>query len=283
MRAEFANIAAGFAMLPALSAGVANCAVVINAGGTGLVTTTGTLALAGNLATTGAFNTTLAQQASVTLTLPAVSGTLATLAGAETLSNKVAIGAGVIYATNNILAGTTTNPNNGIIAAVAASTSCFTAQNSSSGAFQYVAVYTGATGSNNFAGFFYNGSQVGGITSSGSTTAYNTTSDETLKANWRVLARDEVRTRINGLFVGEHDWIKSPEIGRAMNFKAQQGHKIHPQAFQPANDKTPWMRSVGEMEPLLTLGLQHAFAELDDKEIRIAALEKELAELKRAP
>lgn len=66
----------------------ANCAVVVNAGGTGLTVTVGTLALAGNLVTTGAFNTTLAQGASVTLTLPLVSGTLATLAGTEELTGK---------------------------------------------------------------------------------------------------------------------------------------------------------------------------------------------------
>ena len=38
-----------------------------------------TLALGGNFATTGAFNTTFVQGASVTITLPVVNGTLATL------------------------------------------------------------------------------------------------------------------------------------------------------------------------------------------------------------
>jgi hypothetical protein len=57
-------------------------------GGTGVANSGRTITLAGNLATTGAFNTTLAQTASVTLTLPAVSGTLVTLAGTETLSAK---------------------------------------------------------------------------------------------------------------------------------------------------------------------------------------------------
>ncbi len=87
MRAEFTAIAAGFALLPVLS-GNANKAVVVNSGGSGMTVTTGTLALAGNFATTGAFNTTLIQGASVSLTLPVVSGTLATLAGAEILTNK---------------------------------------------------------------------------------------------------------------------------------------------------------------------------------------------------
>ncbi len=87
VRSEFTSIAAGFALLPTLS-GNGGQAVVVNAGGSALTVTTGQLALAGNFTTTGAYNTTLAQGASVTLTLPTSNGTLATLAGTETLSNK---------------------------------------------------------------------------------------------------------------------------------------------------------------------------------------------------
>lgn len=87
MRAELDLISAGFEKLPIL-AGNPNKAVVVNAGGTGLTVTTGSLSLGGNLAITGAFNTTLAQQSSTTLTLPPVSGTLATLSGTETFTNK---------------------------------------------------------------------------------------------------------------------------------------------------------------------------------------------------
>lgn len=87
MRAQFTAIEAAFDKFPAPSTSNGR-AVVVNTGGTGYTVTTGTLALAGNFATTGAFNTTLIQGASVSLTLPVVSGTLATLAGTETLSNK---------------------------------------------------------------------------------------------------------------------------------------------------------------------------------------------------
>ena len=90
VRSEFADIGEGFDKLPTVT-GNGSKAVIINSGGTAMTVTTGTLALAGNFATTGAFNTTLVQGARVSLSLPLVSGTLATLAGTETLSNKTLV------------------------------------------------------------------------------------------------------------------------------------------------------------------------------------------------
>lgn len=94
MRTEFDSISDGFALLPDLSAGAASRAVVVASNGLSLTTTTGTLALAGNFATTGAFATTLVAGADVSITLPTVTGlTLATLTGTETLTNKTISGA----------------------------------------------------------------------------------------------------------------------------------------------------------------------------------------------
>lgn len=88
IRTEFGLIAAGFDKLPSLAGLAAGTAIIVNPGGTALINTVGRLALAGDFITTGAHNTTLIQQADVSLTLPAVSGTLATLAGAESFTNK---------------------------------------------------------------------------------------------------------------------------------------------------------------------------------------------------
>lgn len=88
MRNQFSLVEAGFNKLPSFS-GNTNKVVIV--GAAGLTVTVGTLALAGNVAVTGAFNTTIIAGASVSITLPVVSGTLATLAGTETLTNKTLV------------------------------------------------------------------------------------------------------------------------------------------------------------------------------------------------
>lgn len=91
MRSEFGAVASGFDLLPAVDATTASKAVTVNSGGTALTVTAGALALAGDFIITGDFATTLIAGAAVSLTLPIVSGTLATLAGTETLSNKTLV------------------------------------------------------------------------------------------------------------------------------------------------------------------------------------------------
>jgi hypothetical protein len=83
-------------------------------GGTGVNNTGKTITLGGNLSTIGAFTTALTATANTTLTLP-VTGTLATLAGSEALSNKTITassfsgttiaGSGLITFTNTTEAG----------------------------------------------------------------------------------------------------------------------------------------------------------------------------------
>ena len=100
MRAEFDLISAGFDKLPSIT-GNANKAIIVNGGATGFTTTVGTFSLAGNFAVTGAFTTTLVAQSATTLTLPALSGTLATLNGSEVFTTKT------FNLASNTLSGTT--------------------------------------------------------------------------------------------------------------------------------------------------------------------------------
>lgn len=85
IRAEFSLIATGFGVLPQTL--TANKAVIINAGGTAMGVTTGSLALAGDFSTAGAYSVALTATAATAITLP-TTGTLATLAGSEALTNK---------------------------------------------------------------------------------------------------------------------------------------------------------------------------------------------------
>lgn len=117
VRTEFARVAAGFDKFPVLIGGN-NKPVIVNDSASGFTTTTGTLTLGANFATTGAFSTTLAGTAAVTLTLPSTAQTLATLAGSETLTSKTL--------TNAVFSGTITGTytfGSGIIFSGAASPS----------------------------------------------------------------------------------------------------------------------------------------------------------------
>lgn len=87
IRAEFDAVAAGFDKLPTFASN-ANKPVVVNSGATGLTTLGSTFALAGNFALSGSYAISLTATGSVITTLPGVSGTLFTLAGSVTLTNK---------------------------------------------------------------------------------------------------------------------------------------------------------------------------------------------------
>lgn len=89
MRAELDLIAAGFAKFPSFS-GNNSKPLILNSGATGYTFTTGTLTLAGNFAISGAYATTLTVTGSTNVTMP-TTGTLATLAGAESLSTKTLV------------------------------------------------------------------------------------------------------------------------------------------------------------------------------------------------
>ncbi len=66
-------------------------------GGTGVANTGKTITLAGNLVITGAFNTTFAQAASTTITLPATSATMARTDAAQTFTGLQTVNDGIKF------------------------------------------------------------------------------------------------------------------------------------------------------------------------------------------
>jgi hypothetical protein len=113
--------------------------------------------------------------------------------------------------------------------------------------------------------------------------AFNVVSDADLKSDWRNLTDDEVRGRIDNIYVGEHAWVDTPDKPRQISFKAQQGYELHPQAFTPANpDKEiPWQRRVGEFEPLLVRHAQSVNQTLDDLTALIEAQAEKISRLEQ--
>lgn len=86
MRAELVKIETGFAKLPVLT-GNGDKVVVVSSSGTSLSVTTGTITLSGNFIKAASHSLTLTTTATTNVTFP-TTGTLATLAGSETFTNK---------------------------------------------------------------------------------------------------------------------------------------------------------------------------------------------------
>ena len=119
-----------------------------------------------------------------------------------------------------------------------------------------------------FPAAFYNANgQVGSISTSGSATAFNTSSDQRLKKNFR--APPAAGSRIDQIKIHEFDW-KGGGVG--VGPKAQELHEIFPEAVTPGSgnpgdpDFSPWMWDASKLVPYLVL-------EIQSLRKRVAALE----------
>jgi hypothetical protein len=137
-----------------------------------------------------------------------------------------------------------------------------------------------------FDNFNYNGSSVGTITSSGTTTAYNTTSDARLK-NTAVPQRD-YSDAIKQLWVGDFRWKKNSASG--FGVLAQQTYPLFPGAVQKPSTATGlWMVDYGKLAPLALWGVKDLYAITDGQrhavsntEIDVKALRAQFVALKAA-
>ena len=166
---------------------------------------------------------------------------------------------------------------------------------------------TGTPSGYYYANFAFNGSAIGNITQSGTTSvAYNTTSDYRLKEDWVAVAN--ASTRVNALKPVNFAWIASGE--RVDGFLAHELAEVVPEAAtgskdamrdeeyeitprvmatydEESNELTPAVEAVmgtrsvpdyqgidqSKLVPLLTAALQEALAAIDDLTARVSALE----------
>jgi len=115
-------------------------------GGTGVNNGTKTITLGGNLTTSGAFNTTLTATANTNVTLP-TTGTLATLAGTETFTNKTLTSPTITGGSiNNTPIGATTRSTGAFTTLTADGAVTFTATTASSSSTTGALVVSGGVG-----------------------------------------------------------------------------------------------------------------------------------------
>lgn len=131
-----------------------------------------------------------------------------------------------------------------------------------------------------FIDFLYGAStQVGSIATNGSTTSYNTTSDERLK-NWMV-PQNSYKEKIRSIWVGNFVWKSNgnPDFG----IRAQQAYSIFPIAVRkPAREADIWQADYSKLAPLALWGVKDLYRGADARDQRITSLESEMKRLRQA-
>jgi hypothetical protein len=124
----------------------------------------------------------------------------------------------------------------------------------------------------------YAGTEVGYITTNGSTCTLNNFSDYRLKEN--VVSFTGAATKVKQLKPKTFTWINNPTIGVAEGFLAHELQEVVPNAVHGAKDAVdennqPVYQGVDTtaLIPLLTAALQEALTRIEALEVRITALE----------
>ncbi len=128
--------------------------------------------------------------------------------------------------------------------------------------------------------FLTNGGITGEISTSGVSTAYNTTSDFRLKENIKQSTKGI--NDIMKIAVKEYNYKADQTNTTETGFIAQELYEIYPQAVHKGgeNAKTnPWMIDYSKLTPLLIKGMQEQQAQLKLQEEKIEKLEKQNAEI----
>lgn len=121
-------------------------------------------------------------------------------------------------------------------------------------------------------------SEVGKITTNGSSVSYQTSSDYRLKEN--VVDLTGASTRVKQLNPVRFTWINNPSVGTVDGFLAHEVQAVIPEAVTGEKDAVNADGSIkaqgidqSKLVPLLTAALQEAIARIETLESKVAALE----------
>jgi Chaperone of endosialidase len=129
--------------------------------------------------------------------------------------------------------------------------------------------------------FVVNGVLVGDITTNGTSTAFNTTSDARLKEN--INTYEGALAKLSQVKVYDYNYKADPSKKHQIGFLAQELNKVYPQAVTPggANANTnPWTVDYSKVVPLLTKAIQEQQAQIEAQNAEIKELKKLVMALK---
>ncbi len=124
------------------------------------------------------------------------------------------------------------------------------------------------------AAFYVNGTTVGTITTNGTNTTYNTTSDARLKEN--VTNTSFGLTDIMKMNVKDYNFKSDDKKALNTGFIAQDLYNVYPQAVTVGGEnekEDPWMVDYSKLVPVLVKAIQDQQKIIDQQEVRIKALE----------
>lgn len=149
-------------------------------------------------------------------------------------------------------------------------------KNVNAGAAGIVVGNSGGTSATNTILFVNSNGIVGGISTNGSSTAYNTSSDYRLKENWQPMSGSV--DRVKALNPVNFAW--KADGSRVDGFLAHEAQTVVPEAVtgthnEVDDDGNPVMQGIDQSKlvPLLTAALQEAITKIEALEARVATLE----------
>jgi len=135
----------------------------------------------------------------------------------------------------------------------------------------YININRDDTSTVNTMTFGKNNSIVGSISTTGSGTTYNTTSDIRLKQDIEPLQATDKLMAMNPV---SYAWKVDPDGPRSMGFIAQEMKEVMPEVVSIGNDDEGMMSmDYGRITPILVSALQDAHKKIEELENRIAAME----------